>query len=317
MSGALARPLLAGIFIYGGVDALRDPEGKAKAADDVAPMIAEAFHLPTTDTVTLVRINGGIQAVAGTMLALGKWRRFSALVLAASLVPTTYAGHRFWEEMDEDRRAQQRIQFLKNAAMLGGLALAASDTGGRASVPWQARRAAAHAVEATVAAGSATQDAAKHLLASSDDARQTMAGAGAAASDLAAHLTQLAKDTDLTAVSKRAAKAARKAQKAELTRRAFKAAKKAERMAAKADVTRRAVRMAKKARKSAVKMAKKAELAQRSSAVANKAMQAASETVSWAREAVPDDTMERVRDRAVTLAHHAADRVSEALPVAS
>ena len=29
--------MLAGIFIYGGVDALRDPESKAKAADDVAP----------------------------------------------------------------------------------------------------------------------------------------------------------------------------------------------------------------------------------------------------------------------------------------
>ena len=38
-------------------------------------MIAEALRLPTTDTVTLVRINGGIQVVAGTMLALGKGRR--------------------------------------------------------------------------------------------------------------------------------------------------------------------------------------------------------------------------------------------------
>ena len=109
--------MLAGMFIYGGIDALRDPEGKAKAADDVAPMVAAALKLPTTDTVTLVRINGGVQVVAGTMLALGKARRLSALVLAASLIPTTYAGHRFWEEFDDERRAQQRVQFLKNGAM--------------------------------------------------------------------------------------------------------------------------------------------------------------------------------------------------------
>jgi len=38
-------------------------------------------------------------------------------------VPTTLAGHRFWEEEDEAARAQQTVQFLKNAAMMGGLLL--------------------------------------------------------------------------------------------------------------------------------------------------------------------------------------------------
>jgi len=41
--------------------------------------------------------------------------------LAGSLIPTTAAGHRFWEESDPSTRAQQTIHFLKNAAMLGGL----------------------------------------------------------------------------------------------------------------------------------------------------------------------------------------------------
>src|SRR5579863_477955 len=81
LSGAVARPLLAGIFIYGGIDALRDPDSKVKAADEVAPMIASAIGLPETETVTLVRANGAIQVVAGTMLGLGKARRLSALVL--------------------------------------------------------------------------------------------------------------------------------------------------------------------------------------------------------------------------------------------
>ena len=73
------------------------------------------------DTEQLVQFNGLVQIVAGTTLALGVLPRLSALALAGSLVPTTLAGHRFWEEHDEAARAQQTIQFLKNAAMMGGL----------------------------------------------------------------------------------------------------------------------------------------------------------------------------------------------------
>jgi uncharacterized membrane protein YphA (DoxX/SURF4 family) len=46
------------------------------------------------------------------------------MVLIGSLIPTTLAGHRFWQETDEARRSQQRIHFLKNVGLLGGLILA-------------------------------------------------------------------------------------------------------------------------------------------------------------------------------------------------
>jgi len=198
---------MAGIFIYGGIDALRDPQSKAKAADNVAPLIAEALQLPTTDTVTLVRINGAIQLAAGTMLALGKARRLSALVLAASLVPTTYAGHRFWEAKDDEQREQQRIQFLKNLSMLGGLVLAAGDTGGRPSIPWQARRAATHAIESAAAVGSA------------------VSAAGAAQkADLSRRAVKATRKAAKTALT---AEKAQKAQFVKLSRRAMKAARKA------------------------------------------------------------------------------------------
>jgi putative oxidoreductase len=234
-SGMLARPLLAGIFVVGGFDALRDPESKAKAADDVAPQIAAALGLPTTDTVTLVRINGGIQVVAGTLLALGKGRRLAALVLAASLIPTTYAGHRFWNELDDEQRAQQRIQFLKNLAMLGGLVLAAGDTGGRATVGWQARRATRHAMDAAAAAGAITEQAAQHLLASSGHARDAMQGGPAHLAHQAHDLAQSAWPADLAGLKGSALKAAKKAAlkgtKAQFSRRALKATHKAARTA--------------------------------------------------------------------------------------
>lgn len=42
-------------------------------------------------------------------------------MLAGLLVPTTMAGHPFWNESDPPTRAQHRIQFLKNLAMVGRL----------------------------------------------------------------------------------------------------------------------------------------------------------------------------------------------------
>ncbi len=43
----LARPLLASMFVTGGVDSLRNPAQKVPAADPVAPRIAEKLpYLP-------------------------------------------------------------------------------------------------------------------------------------------------------------------------------------------------------------------------------------------------------------------------------
>lgn len=132
--------MLAGIFVVGGIDALRHPEGAAAKATDVGPAIAEPLGLPT-DPVALVRINGAVQVAGGVLLATGKFPRLAAATLAASLVPTTYAGHRFWEEDDTNTKAQQRTHFLKNVAILGGLIVAAVDTEGRPSMTWRTRRA--------------------------------------------------------------------------------------------------------------------------------------------------------------------------------
>ena len=59
-----------------------------------------------------VRINGAVQMAAGALLALGRFPRLSALAMAGTLVPTTLAGHRFWEAAGERDQAQQRIHFL-------------------------------------------------------------------------------------------------------------------------------------------------------------------------------------------------------------
>jgi putative oxidoreductase len=140
ISRRLARPLLSSIFLMGGWDAVRNPEGKVKRADPVAQAVATRVPGLPQDTETLVRINGAVMVGAGALLAIGKYPRLAALALIGTILPTTYAGHRFWEETEEATRAQQRIHFFKNLGLLGGLILAAVDTEGAPSLGWRAKQ---------------------------------------------------------------------------------------------------------------------------------------------------------------------------------
>ena len=138
----VARPMLASIFIAEGIDSLLHPDTKAPAAEAVVRPLAEQVPVVPDQVEQAVRLNGAVQVVAGSLLAIGRFPRLSAAALAASLIPTTYAGHRFWESNDKQERSQQKIHFLKNVTMLGGLLIAAGDTAGNPSVAWRSRHAA-------------------------------------------------------------------------------------------------------------------------------------------------------------------------------
>jgi putative oxidoreductase len=144
----IARPLLAATFVVGGVNAFRNaPDLAVKAkpvVDRIRPTLEKAVpQLPIPDdTVTLVRVNAAAQVLAALALARGRAPRLSSTVLAATLIPTTAAGHQFWDETDPAVRANQKLHFFKNVSMLGGLILAAVDTEGRPGVAWRARHAA-------------------------------------------------------------------------------------------------------------------------------------------------------------------------------
>ncbi|PZR80708.1 MAG: hypothetical protein DLM65_07495, partial [Candidatus Aeolococcus gillhamiae] len=138
----IARPMLSSMFIFGGIDAVRNPDGKVPKAEKVTGPLTDMVPSLPKDTATLVRINGAVQIGAGVALATGKFRRLAAVALIGSTVPTTLAGHRFWEEEDPEQRAQQQVHFLKNIGLLGGLILAAVDTEGAPSLTWRAKRGA-------------------------------------------------------------------------------------------------------------------------------------------------------------------------------
>jgi putative oxidoreductase len=124
---AVARALTGAVYISAGQEAARKPGGRVGKASDTLSKIRRVVPLPLDDEL-IVRANGAAQLGAGTTLALGIKPRLSAAVLAASLLPTTIAGHAFWTIEDPSERRSQQLQFLKNMAMLGGLLFAIIDS---------------------------------------------------------------------------------------------------------------------------------------------------------------------------------------------
>ena len=148
VSRMIARPLLASMFVVGGINALRNASDyaiKAKEVTDrLVPLAKRALPqapIPE-DPATLVRINAAVHIGAGAALATGHFPRLASATLAATMIPTTLAGHQFWNEPDPALKANHRVHFFKNLSMLGGLLLAAVDTEGRPGVAWRTRRAA-------------------------------------------------------------------------------------------------------------------------------------------------------------------------------
>jgi uncharacterized membrane protein YphA (DoxX/SURF4 family) len=203
--------MLAAIFIQGGIAALKSPQDHLQAAkpvlDAVSPVLerttnaaapvldqaagAAPVDVPPTaanrlDDETIVRIDGGVKLVAGTMLALGKFPRLASTALAASLIPTTVAGHRFWQESDPDVKAAQQLEFLKNLGLLGGLLIAAADTEGRPSLAWRGRKAAKLAAAAAAtqagAVSGAVEDVTDRVSGAVEDVSGKVSGAANEAS---------------------------------------------------------------------------------------------------------------------------------------
>src|SRR3954452_18101058 len=112
ISRLFARPMLASMFIVGGIDSVRNAGPKAGAAEPVTeklvPLLQRVVPQLPSDPTSLVRINGVAQIVAGLGLASGKAPRLSVIVLAAAFVPTTAAVHLFWNKSDIAERAPVR-----------------------------------------------------------------------------------------------------------------------------------------------------------------------------------------------------------------
>lgn len=121
-----ARALSGWTYVALGFDVVRDPAGRVRVAGGFLRRLRELAPVPVSDE-TLVRVNGMFQVCAGIALMAGVRPRTAAALLAASMVPTTASAHLYWTYSDPKVRTIQRIQLLKNGAMIGGLLFAVLD----------------------------------------------------------------------------------------------------------------------------------------------------------------------------------------------
>ena len=119
-ANVLARGLLAGVFVVGGINQIK---GAHLLADKVEAAKEEYGVVLDVAGEDLVRLNGAGMALAGGALALGIAPRLSAAALIGLLVPTTIVGHPFWKIEDKAKRRTAVTGSLNNAAIIGGLML--------------------------------------------------------------------------------------------------------------------------------------------------------------------------------------------------
>jgi len=107
----VGRLLISAIFVVAGIGKLTDPAGTAG--------YMETMGVPYADTLAIV---AGLAEVAGGLaLALGFLTRIGALGLILFLIPTTVIFHAFWN-LEGAERQLQLVNFMKNLAIIGGLA---------------------------------------------------------------------------------------------------------------------------------------------------------------------------------------------------
>jgi len=117
------RALLSAVFLVAGVRKIMiwGPQ--------VAYFTKLGFPMPEVMTVLAIAIELG----AGLALLVGWRTRQAAWLLALFVLIATFMAHRFWE-FDAATQANQMNHFLKNLAIIGGLAFVASFGPGRAAL---------------------------------------------------------------------------------------------------------------------------------------------------------------------------------------
>ena len=109
---AAARVLVGVVFLTTGFGNIAQAPAAKALADHGAPGAL----------VPLLMLAGRtIKIVGGFGLILGIYSQIGAIAVIAFLIPATLVGHGFWQVRGIPTYIQQLPQFLKNAAITGGL----------------------------------------------------------------------------------------------------------------------------------------------------------------------------------------------------
>ena len=109
--GPLAgRLLIAAIFIVSGYGKIGGFEGT------VAQIAGKGLPLPELAAAGAI----AVELVGGILLVVGWHARLAATALFLFMIPTTLLFHNFWA-FEAAQQTGQRIHFMKNLAIMGGI----------------------------------------------------------------------------------------------------------------------------------------------------------------------------------------------------
>jgi putative oxidoreductase len=120
----IGRILIAALFLVAGV-------GKIMGFAGTAGYMAK-LGFPAPEVMTALALV--VEAGGAILLIIGWKTRWVAWALVIFTVIATLAAHRFWEIPDAAQMMDQRIHFLKNLAIMGGLLFVATFGPGSISV---------------------------------------------------------------------------------------------------------------------------------------------------------------------------------------
>lgn len=125
----IGRILMAAIFVLSGVSKFADPAGTVGYMNSVGVPGPEVLVY----VVALCEVAGGLALIFGFLT------RVAAFLLIVLLVLINLFFHNFWA-MPPEEATMQQVQFFKNLAVMGGLAMIVAMGPGRYSIDARLRR---------------------------------------------------------------------------------------------------------------------------------------------------------------------------------
>ena len=125
----IGRILIASIFLVSGISKLTDTPGT------VAHMAGMGIPYPET----LAIVAGTAEVLGAIAILTGFLTRVASGGLILFMIPTTLIFHAFWDYEGQERLPQM-VNFMKNLAIIGGLAALTGLGAGRFSIDHRLRR---------------------------------------------------------------------------------------------------------------------------------------------------------------------------------
>ena len=136
----VSRFMLAVVFIRDGVDATLNPDDHVERFRKIEPALEKIGAPPvlTSDAKLLSRLAGSATAITGIGLALGKYPRLCAFILAVANFPITVVNNQVWTAKTDSERHEYWRGLVVGSSLAGGLGMAMLDRKGKPSL--QAKR---------------------------------------------------------------------------------------------------------------------------------------------------------------------------------